>query len=473
MSTDITRETAGAGRRLPASAHGADPSANSGAVPARRGAARTARRRSLKRALAFLAPVVVAGAGFAGYQGLVKSRVEPAALRAAEKAWPVQVAAIHPAPRTPSLTLFGRIESPRLARISAAIQADVLQMRAVEGELVDAGAVLVVLDPRDAHLTLRQRESEVADIRAQIALERERNRQDRESLGKERELMELARRELERAEDLAKRGLDSQSRLDQARERAARQELAVLARESAARGHESRLARLEAQRVRAETARDRAVLDVERTRVTAPFHGRIAEIFAAQGDRVRTGDRLLSVFDVSRLEVRAQIPSRHLVQVEGSRGREAYFEVEGRRYAAPLSRLGGQVLPGRGGVDALFRIDGAGQDLRIGRTVELTFELAPRPDAVWLPFEALHGAARVFKVRENRLAGIRVRRIGEARGADGREGVLVTSPELASGDRIVVNQLANAVEGLRVEPVPTPGANLSRDRRPGLQDTRE
>ena len=428
---------------------------------------------ALKRTLAFLAPAAVVAAGLAGYQGLVKSRVEPAAPRAPEKTWPVRVTAVHPAPRTPSLTLFGRIESPRLARISAAVQADVLRMRAVEGELVDAGALLVVLDPRDARLALRQREAEVADIRAQTALERERNRQDRASLGKERELMELARRELERAEDLAKRGLDSQSRLDQARERAARQELAVLARESAARGHESRLARLEAQRVRAETARDRAALDVERTRVTAPFHGRVAEIFAAQGDRVRTGDRLLSVFDVSRLEVRAQIPSRHLVQVEGSRGRAAYFEVEGRRYAAPLSRLGGQVLPGRGGVDALFRIDGAGRDLRIGRTVELTFELAPRPDAVWLPFEALYGADRVFEVRENRLAGVRVRRIGEARGADGREGVLVTSPDLSSGDRVVVNQLANAVEGLRVQPIPAPAADLFRSPRPERREPPE
>lgn len=54
------------------------------------------------------------------------------------------------------------------------------------------------------------------------------------------------------------------------------------------------------------------------------------------------------------------------------------------------------------------------------------------------------------KVQENRLAGVRVRRAGEARDSNGRAGVLVTSPALASGDRVVVNQLANAVEGLRV-----------------------
>jgi len=411
----------------------------------------------LRRVLLFLAPLAILAAGFAGYQRLVGSSAEPSAPRVVEKSWPVRVTTAYPALRAPSLTLFGRIESPRLARLSAAVQADVVEVRVVEGELVEAGATLVVLDSRDVRLALRQREAEVKDIRAQLALEVERHRRDRESLGKERDLIELARKELARAENLAKQGLGSRSQFDQARERVVRQELSIVARESALRGHEGRLARLEAQLLRAETARDRVALDVERTRAVAPFRGRVTEVFVARGDRVRSGDPLLSVFDVSGLEVRAQIPERHLVGVEASKGRSGYFEAGGRRYVVILNRFGGQVLPGRGGTDALFSVEGAGEDLRIGRTVELTFELAPQPDAVWLPFEALYGTDRVFKVRDGRLAGVRIRRIGEARGPKGQSGVLVTSPDLASGDRLVVTQLANAVEGLRVEAVSDEG----------------
>ena len=410
----------------------------------------------MKRILLFLVPIAILAAGVAGYRQLLGEAVEPPAPRVTEKAWPVRTRTIHPAHRTPFLTLFGRIESPRLAHLSAAVEADVVEVRGVEGTLVEAGTALVMLDARDARLALAQREAEAEDIRAQIALEIERNRQDRESLGKERNLADLARKGLARAEALAKRDLGSRSQLEQAQERVAREELAVIARRSAIRGHESRLARLKAQLVRAETARDRAALDVERTRVTAPFRGRVAEVFVAEGDRARAGDRLLSVFDVSRLEVRAQIPSRYLAEVEESEGSGGYFESEGRRYAVTLSRFGGRVLPGRGGIEALFEIEGAVENLRIGRTVGVAFALAPRPDAVWLPFEALYGSDRVFKVLENRLAGVRVRRIGEARNSHGRAGVLVTSPDLASGDLVVANQLANAMEGLRV--VSTPGA---------------
>ena len=404
----------------------------------------------MKRILLVLMPIAIIAAGVVGYRQLLGNAVEPSAPEVTEKTWPVRTRTIHPRSRTPFLTLFGRIESPRLAHLSAAVEAGVVEVRAMEGALVDAGTALVMLDARDARLALLQREAEVEDIHARIALETERDRQDRESLGKERGLADLARKELARAEALVKRDLGSRSRLEQAEERVAREELAVIARRSAVRGHESRLAQLKAQLVRAETARDRAVLDVERTRVTAPFRGRVAEVFVAEGDRVRRGDRLLSVFDVSRLEVRAQIPSRHLAEVEQSRGNGGHFESGGRRYPVTLNRLGGQVLPGRGGIEALFEIEGAVDNLRIGRTVGLAFALAPRPDAVWLPFEALYGTDRVFKVRDDRLAGVRVRRVGEGRDSDGRAGVLVTGPDLASGDQVVVNQLANAVEGLRV-----------------------
>ena len=404
----------------------------------------------MRRALLLLSPIAILALGFAGYQRLLGDSIEPSAPEVPEKTWAVRTTTIHPQSRTPILSLFGRIESSRLAHLSAAVQADVRGVRASEGTLVEDGATLVALDPRPAQLALREREAEVDDIRSRIELEIERDRQDRESLGKERELLDLVHRGLTRAEDLEARGLGTSSEVERARERFVRQELAVIARESASRGHQSRLARLRALLARAEAIRDRAALDFEHTRVRSPFRGRVSEIFVAEGDLVRAGDRLLSVFDVSRLEVRAQIPSRYLAEAGQSRGNGGYFESGGRRHAVTFNRLGGQVLPGRGGVDAFFTIDEPVGNLRIGRTVNLALELAPHPDAVWLPFEAFYGTDRVFKVQDNRLVAVRVQRVGEARDSRRRAGVLITSPNLAAGDQLVVNQIANAVEGLRV-----------------------
>ncbi|NIM26880.1 MAG: hypothetical protein GTO67_07015, partial [Gammaproteobacteria bacterium] len=45
---------------------------------------------------------------------------------------------------------------------------------------------------------------------------------------------------------------------------------------------------------------------------------------------------------------------------------------------------------------------------------------------------------------------LEVQRVGERRDAESAAQVLVRSPELQSGDRIVVTQLPNAMDGLRV-----------------------
>jgi len=45
---------------------------------------------------------------------------------------------------------------------------------------------------------------------------------------------------------------------------------------------------------------------------------------------------------------------------------------------------------------------------------------------------------------------LQVERVGEQRGLDGSTRVLVRSPELQPGDKIVITQLPNAMDGLRV-----------------------
>ena len=406
------------------------------------------------RVVRFVVPVAFIVVGLSGYRWLLGTPPETPELEVIEREWSVRTMTIHPRERAAFLSLLGRIESPRHVPLSAAVHAEVNDVLTAEGSMVEAGMTVVVLDPRDAQLALQQREAEVKEIRARIGLEVERARQERESLVKERSLLGLARKDLARAQDLAKRGIATELQLEKAQERVTRQDLAVIARDSSSRAHENRLARLEAQLTHAETARDLAALDVNRTEVTAPFRGRVTEVFVAKGVRVRPGERLLSIYDVSRLQVRAQIANRHRAEVEQRSGKAGYFDLDGRRHQVTLDGLGGQVLAGRGGIDAVFRIEDAPENLRIGRTVKLEFDLTPRPAAVWLPFEALHGTDKVYKVLDGRLAAVRVRRVGEARNAGGRVGVLVTSRNLESGDQLVVSQLANAMEGLRVVSIP-------------------
>ena len=361
---------------------------------------------------------------------------------------------MEPAERVPNVLLYGRVGSPRLASLSAAVAADVLEVAALEGQRVAEGDLLVRLDGRDAALERMQREADIAEIRAQIESERQRYERDRQSLANERELLALTQRAVERAEELVNTRAGSRSQLDEARQAAERQRISLAERRFAVNEHASRQAQLEARLARAEALARKAALDESRTRVTAPFDGRVTEVVVSPGDRVRAGDVLLSMYDVGRVELRAQLPSRLLAQVRVAMGAGqalvARSTVDGIDVRARLDRLAARVERGSGGVDALFRVEGEAERLPMGRTVELVLELPPQPDVVALPLEALYGTDRVFLLEGGRMREVEVERVGERRGVDGETRVLLRGEALVSGARVVTTQLPNAIDGLRV-----------------------
>ncbi len=400
-----------------------------------------------------LLPILFLALGAAGFLALKTSRPQPEPAPVEEKAWPVAVQAIEPRTLSPQLVLYGRVESPRYARLTAALEADVAEVAVLEGERVEAGALLVRLDDREVRLIRAQRRAELDQIRARIANEQRRYRADRTALEHERRLLELARRARERAGRLARERSGSQSGLDQARQAEERQILAVQARELAVAEHPGRLAELEAGLARARALLARAELDLGRTRVQAPYAGRVTAVEVAAGDRVRPGSPLVALYDPSSLRIRAQIPTRHLAVVRrhlAERGAlSARARVDGEPVAARLERLAGEVAPGSGGTDGLLAVEAGAERLEVGRVVELLLDLPPVERAVALPYEALYGGRRVYLLDGERLRGARVERLGERREPGGTR-VLVRGAELVAGARVVLTQLPNAVEGLRV-----------------------
>ena len=120
-------------------------------------------------------PILILAVGIGGLVALVNSKPQRAALEAREKAWVIDVLTIEPATVTPQLSLYGRVQSPRTANMSAAVTADVRAVGVLEGQYVKAGESMVVLDDREAELLRAQRAAEVAEIRAQIDNERQRH----------------------------------------------------------------------------------------------------------------------------------------------------------------------------------------------------------------------------------------------------------------------------------------------------------
>jgi len=372
-----------------------------------------------------------------------------------EKSWIVSVVDAKPENISPQITIYGKVESPYMTRMTAAISADVEEVPVKEGQQVQQGQTLIKLSSADYQLQLKQRKAELADIKAQINSEQDRYKSDQQALKHEKVLLELAQKELERTRSLKRDNLSTQARIDEAEQIVVKQRLAVNSRALSVDDHEARLAQLKARATRAEALRDLAALDVKRAAITAPFSGKITSVNVSPGDRAKIGDALIEIYDQDTLEIRAQIPTQYESTIH--QAMSAGIEVSGfgtvntQIFPVTLDRISGKITLGSGGLDGLFRIDNLTDQLQVGRTLELKMSLPPVTDVIALPREAIYGSDRIYRLVEERMSALSVQRIGEIQGKDGANYVIVKSPAIKPGDKIITTQLPNAIDGLLVK----------------------
>lgn len=397
---------------------------------------------------------------------LVATRPERPTVQLPERAWNVEVIVAEPRSLSPTLELNARLESPEDASLQAALAGDVLEVLVRDGDRVETGELLARLDDRDLRLELVQREADVAEITAQLQLERRRLVRNREALARERELLELAEKNAARARELYKDKLVSLANLDDSAEELKRAQLAVTSRLLAIEESELRSQQHQAQLARAEALRDKAALDVERSRITAPFGGLIADVDISVGGRVRAGDTLMRLYNPQRLELRTQLPTRYaaLLREALSRNDEslhASVRVGSEELPAKLMRISGQTRAGSGSVDAFLKFIEAPASVQLGATLRLLLSLPAQDDSLAVPAEALYGRDRVFVVEGQRMVSRPVERLGERQTSDGRSEVIIRAPTITAGDLIISSRLSAAADGMLVK-LP-PGYGLEPD----------
>ncbi|MGD8939145.1 MAG: biotin/lipoyl-binding protein [Gammaproteobacteria bacterium] len=392
------------------------------------------------------------------FVGFVKSKPEISPLAIDEKVWGVEVMTVNPQRLAPQITLYGKVETPRHSQLTAAITADVINVRVKNGDLVHQGQVLVELDNSDNALLLRQREAELAEIKALIKSENARFENDKNALQHDKQLLELARQEYQRAQSLERNKLSTQANIDAANQAVLKQRLALEARELAVADHSARLAQLQARLSKAQALRDLSKLDIERGKITAPYAGKITAVKVAQGDRARAGNALIELYDYNALEIRAQIPIQYLNDVQQSimdssiesANAQAYTLFNNHKIALQLDRLAGEISQGSGGQDCFFTIEAESKNLPLGRTLEIKLSLLPVDNAIAVPRSAVYGSNRLYRYEDGRMVSHTVRRLGEYH--DNHQNLLlIKDPSLSQGQQIVVTQLPNAIEGLKVK----------------------
>ncbi|PHS69050.1 MAG: efflux transporter periplasmic adaptor subunit [Methylophaga sp.] len=404
-----------------------------------------------------LLPIAILMIAMAVFIALKQSKPEKVTIQKPEKSWLVNTLAVVIQNISPEIILYGRVETPRQAMLQSAMVADIVEASVLEGTEVSVGQVLVKLDDTDLLLILDQRQADIAETKALMASELFRFQRDKDLLLYENELLQLAENAVNRATKLEQSHLVSQANLDDAMATKQRQVLTIKRLNYDIKDHPTRLAALQAKQNRYQALLEQAKVDIERTIIKAPFNGRIAKLEVALGDRVMIGEDLLSIYDLESLEVRAQLPGRYLTQIRSSlqhgKTLTATAIVDGKTLDFVLTRLSGEIRLDSGGIDGLFSLVGDNQILALGAFVELTLKLSTENAVIAIPFNALYGLNRVYRLNDGYLQAVKVNRVGEYLSESGDKQILVRSNELKAGDALVSTQLPNAITGLRAEAI--------------------
>ena len=438
------------------------------------------------RPLLMLPPLALGVAGFlwmTGGGGLPAAPREPMPLA-------VRVERVTPQDISATATGFGRVAAVRDFRAVAEVQGRIADMAPglADGRIVDRDDVLLAVDPTDYDIAMGKARANHAAAEAALDEIDRQEANTRRSLDLARRILTIAQDEYDRTERLVGTGAGTRSALDAAQR-------ALLAQETSVTELENALALLPAQRAAAAAARDLRSAEMaeaqrarDKTRVTAPFRGRVSGLGVETGQFVRVGDQLLTLEDVSAVEIVAELQPASLAPIVQSalgdtiragrfdtgrivealaaagvtatvRQQVAGFEA---RYPARLVRSRGTLDDGTGTLGIVVQVDDplaadrstATPPLNVGAFVSVDLTAPPLPDTITIPRAALRqdddGAAFVYLAGADDRLSLRPVSPGAVMGAR-----VAIRAGLSAGDRVVLSDPQPPLPGMPLTPVTT------------------
>jgi multidrug efflux pump subunit AcrA (membrane-fusion protein) len=431
--------------------------------------------RSLFSSVAKFVAFVLVGVGV--YAWLQYTRAAPRTRPAQEQGRPVRTVALEPLEVVPRTTGYGAVEAQREWQALAEVSGTVVEVadRLEVGRVVQAGTVLLKIDPANVAIEQGRTEAAVKAVRAQIGELKAREASAQQNLAIDERSLALARSELERVRELYEQGAAPLTDVEVA-------ERAVISAEKIVQGHRNTLAELPATRRVLEAQLEQQQAGVETSKITlaktelvAPFTMRLREVNVALQQTVTGGQVLLVGDGIDVFEVPAQVPVGAIGQLLPPRDPQAEAAREPGAPRPPrtaaieaIVRLDAQGVTrtwkGRyrrsGGIDpntrmmlAVVEVEDvrdeaarAGMRLQRGLYVEVELRGPPRRDCLAVPRGAYHDGKLYVAGEGDRL---------ELRSVEAslvQEEFVCVAGDVKAGDRVVTTDLVPALPGMLLAP---------------------
>ncbi|MGB8013267.1 MAG: efflux RND transporter periplasmic adaptor subunit [Terriglobales bacterium] len=225
---------------------------------------------------------------------------------------PVRTAVVEQGSIRSLVSTNGKIEPVNNFEAHAPAATSVQRVLVKEGDAVKQGQLLVVLDDADARAQAARAQTLLRTAQADLNAAKQGGNQE-EVLGLESQLVkagterDAAQRNVDALKKLEQQGAASAGEVRDAEESLARADaqLKFLHQKQTKRYSNPELAKVEAQQAEAQAAYDAAQDVLAKSNVRAPFDGIVYSLAVKQGGFVASGDLLLQMADLRKVQVRA------------------------------------------------------------------------------------------------------------------------------------------------------------------------
>ncbi len=329
---------------------------------------------------------------------------------------PADVATVVPVTVSRTVPLTGTLRPVDQTVVKSKVPGELRELVVREGMAVRRGQPVARIEALEYEVRVREREAQLKAASSQV---------------------DQARRVLDNTRQLKERNFVSQSALDQAQ---SGWEVATGNRDAAA-------AQLALAR--------KALAD---TVLVSPLDGVVAERFAQPGEKLPVDGRVMSIVDLSRMEIEAPVPAAEVGAIRV--GQPVQLRIEGvpTPHAGRIVRIAPSTQAGTRSVPVWIALEHRDPAVRAGLFAQGDLQVEARANVLAVPQAAVRdagGRTFVYAIVEGRLVERDVK-LGMRDASPGGLRVEVLQG-LAAGDRIVASNLGALRAGAPVRVLPGTG----------------
>lgn len=419
---------------------------------------------------------------------MVRLKQGPAHEGARPQVHTVHTVDISPVPFLLQATGFGNVKAGDSWQAVANVEGRVIWRHPdlKSGNLIAAKTPLLRIDPTRYELAIRAAKADVATTEIELRQLEQEAANTRNLLALEKNRQVLAERELERARTLTDRNFFSATRLDEQEKLTLQQRLAVESLENALSLIPTRQAMLQARLAYRQTDLAKARENLADTEFIAPFDLLLHHIGVDLHQQVNRGQSLFTADSIATAEATIQVPVSDLFQLlaivrHGSASSppddalpgmknlsntgllSAAVSLAGNsamRWQARITRIASGLDPATRTVQVVLSVDQPYRNANLPEQLPLvrdmyvrgTLSALTRDPVFVVPAAAVHQGMVYLADAENRLE----RRPVQV--AWSQRDLAVIGNGLKPGDRVILDQLVPAIDGMPLDPIPDPEA---------------